>query len=230
MISRLLGLATSLVACFCVATCVAEVVMIGYVWSAWQLDRRKVVQMLAVAHGIDLAEGRSDAPPGQPPPSEQVSLEEIAKARAVHVRHLELREHALKSALDELRFEQQKLADQRKRYDKQKEEFEARLQTLQKEAEAGGTAELTSILEKVKAKQAKEQILQMLAANEINEVVTLLSGMQGSKRAKIIGEFKTPQESEKLGEVLRRIRDGVPKADLAKETEKQIQPSPPAKP
>ena len=53
----------------------------------------------------------------------------IAKARAIHVRHLELREEALKSALDQVRFEQQKLADQRQRYDKQKEDFEARVST-----------------------------------------------------------------------------------------------------
>jgi hypothetical protein len=213
MISRLLGLVTSLVAYFCVATCLAEAIMIGYAWSAWQLDRKKLVQVLAIAYGIDLAEGRHDAQSGQPPPPEQVSLEEIAKARAIHVRHLELREQALKT-----------------RYEKEKEDFEARLLALQQDAQSGGIAQLTSILEKIKAPQAKEQILRMLADNQIDEVVAMLNDMQGSKRAKIIGEFKTPEESEKLSEVLRRIREGAPKADLAKKTEQQLQPSPPAGP
>ena len=230
MISRLLGLVTSIAAYFCVATCIAEAIVIGYVWSAWQLDREKVVRILAVAHGIDLAEARHEDQRGQPPLPEQVSLDEIAKARAIHVRHLELREQALKSALDQLRFEQQKLADETKRYDKQKEDFEARLLALEQEAQSGGIVQLTSIMEKIKAKQAKEQILRMLADNEIDEVVAMLGSMQASKRAKIIGEFKTPEESEKLGEVLRRIREGAPKADLAKKTERQLQPSQPAGP
>ena len=230
MISRLLALAASAVVYFCVATCIAEAIIVGYVCSAWQLDRRKMIQILAVAHGIDLAGTGREAETGQPPPPEQVSLEQISQARALHVRHLELREQALKSALDQLRFEQQKLADERKRYDKQKEDFEAKLLAVQEEAQGSGVAQLTAIMEKIKAKQAKQQILQMLEDNEINQVVLLLSGMQDSKRAKIIGEFKTPEESDKLAEVLRRIRDGVPEAGLAEDAQKQLKPSPPIGP
>jgi len=226
MISRLLRLATSVAVYFCVATCIAEALVVGYVWSALELDRSKLVRILAVAYGIDPAEGGHEDEHGQPPPAEQISLDEIAKARAIHVRHLELREQALRSALDQLRFEQTKLADETKRYDKQKEEFEARLAALEQEAQSGGIVELTSIMEKIKAKQAKEQILKMLADRQINDVVAMLSSMQASKRAKIIGEFKTPEESDKLAEVLRRIREGAPTAELAKKAEQELEPSP----
>ena len=50
--------------------------------------------------------------------------------------------------------------------------------------------------------------------------------MTDAKRAKIIGEFKTPDETDKLREVLRRIREGEPRAGLAEKTQKQLNPAP----
>lgn len=221
MIARLFRLAVSLVTYFCVATCIAEIVIVTYVSLAWQIDRAKLIRILAAAHGIDLAEASRQSETDQPP-TEQVSLEQIIEARTMHVRHLELREAAVKNALDQLQFEQQKLADDRKLYDKGKKDFEARLLAVRQDAQSGGAAELTAILEKAKAKQAKEQILKMLDEKRLADVVILLSGMQDSKRAKIIGEFKTPEESAKLAEVLRRIREGAAENDLARETRKQL--------
>lgn len=226
MISRLMGLAASIVGYFCVATCIAEAIMVGYVWSNWQLDREKVVQILAIAHGIDIARAPAEEEDAPTTPPEQVSLEQISEARAIHVRHLELREEAVKNAIDQLRFERQKLVDERVRYDKQKKEFETKLAAMIKDASSGGIVQLTAILEKLKPKQAKGQILQMLADDKMNDVVMVFSGMQDSKRAKIIAEFRTPEESEKLNEVLRRIREGVPKSSLAQQTEQQLQMPP----
>jgi hypothetical protein len=227
MIRRTFRLAVAIVVCFCVATCIAETILVGYVWNSGKLNRDKLVQMVAVAHGIDLAQRREEPGPApQPPPTEQVSLEEIARVRAIHVRQLELREQALKNAMDQIRFDQEKLADQRKRYKQQKEEFDSRLLAMEKDARSGGAADVAAIMEKIKAKQAKEQILKMLNDREIDAVVVLLAGMQDSKRAKIIGEFKTPDESEKLREVLRRIREGEPRASLAEKTQKQLNPAP----
>ena len=52
------------------------------------------------------------------------------------------------------------------------------------------------IWENIKPKQAKEQILQMIDSNEQDAVVAILTKMSISKQAKIIGEFKTPEESK----------------------------------
>ncbi len=78
------------------------------------------------------------------------------------------------------------------------------------------------IWENIKPKQAKEQILKMLDNQEMNEVVTILSGMPIGKRAKIVGEFKTPEETEKLDEILRLIRCGVPEVNLIDKTLSQV--------
>jgi hypothetical protein len=43
------------------------------------------------------------------------------------------------------------------------------------------------------------------------------------KQKKIFGEFKTPEESEQLHEILREIRLGMPESDLYGNTRSQLQ-------
>ena len=79
-------------------------------------------------------------------------------------------------------------------------------------------------LQSLEPKQAKELIAQRLEKGEIDIVVKLLPAMTDSKRAKIIAEFKTATEMEQIGEVLDRIRQGQPTADVLGETGKKLQP------
>ncbi len=65
-------------------------------------------------------------------------------------------------------------------------------------------------------------MLQMIAAGEQADVVAILSAMPIAKRAKIIGEFKTDDESKKLEEVLRLIREGVPEVKVINQTQQQF--------
>ena len=46
--------------------------------------------------------------------------------------------------------------------------------------------------------------------------------MSDAKRKKILGEFKTTQEAEKLSEILRIIRQGAPQSKLADRTQEQL--------
>jgi hypothetical protein len=69
--------------------------------------------------------------------------------------------------------------------------------------------------------------LQMLDEKKLDEVVVLLSAMPDARRAKIVGEFKTAEDKQRIGEVLRRIGDGVPAAGIADETLRQLAPPKP---
>ena len=62
----------------------------------------------------------------------------------------------------------------------------------------------------------------MIDKQEMNEVVTILVAMPIAKRAKIVSEFKTPDELQKLDEMLRLIRQGVPEVNLIDKTRSQI--------
>ncbi len=218
MIRRMLATIGSLLIYFCAATFLAEVILLAYWGWSWQVGREKLTKMLAVAQGID----QLIAPPeplvtAEEAIPEQPAYEEVLDQRARLLRNLELREIALSGALAELRSQQQQLADERTAYEKSLADFENRLATLQEQAKSEGMETVRAILSSVKPTQAKLQIMEMLNQGELDQVVTLLSDMPDSKRAKIIGQFTTPQENELIGKVLERLRNGGPTAELANE-------------
>jgi len=221
MIGRLIRIGTILVVCVCVGTCIAEGILLGWALAQGKLTRQKLIQMLAVYHGI---EKKPETKPSEPTPplQEYVSLQEIAEARAVHLRNVDLREQMLRTLHEQIQSQQRQLAEEKRRYQKEREEFETKLLALRKEAENEGTTQTAAILQRLKPAQAKQQILRMLQDNQVDQVVLLLSEMQESKRAKILNEFKTPEETAQLAEVLRRLRQGDPMADLADQSQKRL--------
>jgi len=219
MIGRWLRIGTSGFLYVCVATLLSQAILAGYLWSTWQLNRDKVIQMLAIAQGIDLFADRHTGPPleGEIPP-EEPSLDDWRERRATLFRDVELREQALDDARTRLLFEQRQLADAQELNQRIQDDFEARLLALKEGAEAEGRQTVGRILETIKPKQAKEQIAQMLDDGEMDEVVIILGAMIEAKRAKILAEFKTPDENARIAEVLRRIRQGEPASSMADET------------
>ena len=105
-----------------------------------------------------------------------------------------------------------------------RDDLQARLDELSNSAAAAGTDNVLQTLQTLKPKQAKELLAQRLDKGEINVVVKLLSGMTDSKRAKIIAEFKSVDEMKQIGDVLDRIRQGQPTAEVLDNTGKRIQP------
>ena len=179
--------------------------------------------MLAAAQGIEPKETKASSTEEEKPANaEQPSYDDREQGRELQRRNLELREQALKSGMDRVRFEQGKLARDKEIYDALEHAFEQQLEALRSKALSSGRENVRMIWENIKPKQAKEQILQMLEKQEINEVVTILSSMPISKRAKIVSEFKSADETEKLDEILRLIRSGVPEVNLIDKTRSQI--------
>jgi len=111
-----------------------------------------------------------------------------------------------------------------KKYEQLKQSFEAELLAWQQKAQSSGIEDNLAKLEALKPSQAKQLLMDMLDKNEIDDVVILLKGMNTSKAAKIIGEFKTPEEIEQIAEVLRRIRQGEPVSSLATSAAQQLSP------
>ena len=70
--------------------------------------------------------------------------------------------------------------------------------------------------------QAKEQLVEMLDNDELDEVVALLAAMPDSKSGKIMAEFKLEGEREQLYQIIRRIRQGYPDFQLPAETQNEL--------
>ncbi len=221
---RLVGMIAGLICYLSVATMLAAGAGFVYLRATGKLDEQRLARIVALLQGIETTEKPAEAPTEKKQQDvEQPSYDERDKARQLHSRQLEMRELALKTGLERIRFEQRVLTEEKDRYERLKTAFEEQLATLRDGAKSSGRENIRLIWENIKPKLAKEQILEMLEAQEINEVVAILSAVPIAKRAKIISEFKTPEEAAKLDQILRLIRQGVPETNLIDKTRAQIQ-------
>ena len=223
---KLMRLFGALIAYFSIATVIAITIIVFLFVSRVQLTKEKWSRMLAAAYGLELP-ATTAAAHDATTAAEQPSYEQMLEVRAEKTRNLELREQSLREGLDLLRNEQRRLVDEKKRFKQIREGFEGELLSLREGATAAGFDDVRRTLETIKPKQAKEQILKMLASEQLDQVVVLMSAMPDSKRSKIIAEFKTADEADKLAQILQRIRDGVPTVDATDKTRHQLaQPKP----
>lgn len=220
---KLLAFAGAMLAYFCVATVLSAVAVAAYVRLAGVVDDTKLTKLWAVIEGLDLEAMRQAAELArQPVAPAQPSLDEMARARAAKSRDLELREQSLRNVLDQVRDERSKLAEATDRYRRVKTTLDGELKALYESALATNQENARLILENLKPRQAKEQVLLMVDSGAMPAAVVLLSTMPISKRAKILGEFKTDEEQQKLAEILKLIREGEPELSLIDKARKQV--------
>ena len=221
MIGRMIGGVAALVALLCVATVAAEALLLGYFYSRGKLNEPTVLRVVAAANGIELPRPRA-AETEKPDNAEEVSLEALARARALKSRDIELREQALGENMAVVKAEYHKLIEEKDRYERIKTAFRAQLDELRDGVLANNRETARLILESMKPKQAKDQLLRMVKEGEVSDVVKLLSLMPTAKRKKIIDEFKSDEEAQTLAEVLKLIREGVPESKLIDDAAKAI--------
>jgi hypothetical protein len=151
------------------------------------------------------------------------------QARVLSSLDLDLRESALDKSLGDLRTVELQIKTERERLDLWKQDFDKRLANLETQATDNALLELQRTLESINPKQAKDQILKMLEDpgsvedQPLHDVVTILKTMPLDKQKKIYAEFKTPEETEKLAEIFREIRLGLPDSDLIRDTRRDLQ-------
>lgn len=223
MIGRLLTAATVIVAAVCVATVIAAALAFGYLRSRGKLDQKTIQKLIAVANGVEITPAHTKrASVGDETAPEQASLEDVARERALKSRDIELREQALNDNVTMVKTEYAKLVDEKDRYERIKAAFRAQLDELREGTLAENRETARLIIENMKPRQAKEQILRMVKNGETKDVIKILSLMPTTKRKNIVTEFKTEEESQTLAEILKQIREGVPETDLVDEAENAL--------
>ena len=76
--SRMLGALGATLAYFCIATLMAQGVMLAYLWNSGRLDRPKVARLAAVLQGIELPAAGPNKEPSPPAATvKTVSLSEV---------------------------------------------------------------------------------------------------------------------------------------------------------
>jgi hypothetical protein len=191
-----------------VGTILAQLIIAGYAASQGYVDKQKVSDMLAVARGAKLASAADKTTDAKAKPAQMMSIEELDQRRTTMTRHLELREQSVQNALAQIASEREKLLKERQTYEMLVADFRKLKETTESQQLAKGQEDTRAILENLKPKQAKDLILRMIAADEKEEVVAMLSAMPISKQVKILGEFKAEDELKKIDDILRLLRQG----------------------
>lgn len=224
MIGRVFKLIIPVCVYLCVGTVVAQATAVAFVIATNALTREQVYEILAVAYGVDVEEiKKKQAEQAIQPSTEQVSLEAIAQRKAINSLDHDMREQALKNGIDNLRRMQNLHGVERQRYDNLKQAFDARLKQLHKDVDQNSILEVQQTLENMQPKQAKEQLLLMLEKQDaMSDVVAIVKAMPMDQRKKILGEFKSPDESEQLAEILRHIRLGHPEKPVIDQAQKML--------
>jgi hypothetical protein len=226
---RLLKLAGAALAYFCVATILAQAMVLGAMWYRGVFRSEHAYQMLALVQGVDLgALHQKLAQSRRPLDDAQISFEQITQQRLKKTLTLTIRERAIRDGLADLQALEAKVRTERERLDGIVSGFEQRLRKLEQDATDSALQEVQRTLEVMDPAQAKDQILMMLdedAGTEVrgmNDVVAMIRAMPLDKRKKILGEFQSKPEMEKLHEILARLREGEPEASLIRNTQDQL--------
>ncbi|MDX1962533.1 MAG: hypothetical protein SFX18_05225 [Pirellulales bacterium] len=201
---KLLGLFGTVMVYFCVASMITLGLLAVYAKSQGYLEPQKVAMMLAVARGEALP--NAAAQPAQKVDDKPKTFAEWERQNQVREKDLDLREQAIKSESLLLEGERLKLLEKIENFAAEKRFYSENLNKLITTKEDEGRAAIRQIWESVKPKQAKELMLTMINKGENEEVARIFSFMPIAKQAKIIAEFKTPEDQIKIDELLRLLR------------------------
>jgi hypothetical protein len=224
MIGKLLGMLMTFMAAVCVATVISAAMLIAYYAQSWHVNQERVGQAMAILQGKSPESLLPPPPPKKQADSEQPAFDERLAAQTLKTRDMEQRETVLRANIQQFQQELDKIEAERKRVAAVRDDLQAKLDEMNTSAAATGMETVSTTFATLKPKQAKELIEQQLKKGQIEVVVRLLTSMSDAKRSKIIAEFKDGDEPKQISDVLDRIRQGQPTAQLVDETAKKLQP------
>ncbi|MCS7236813.1 MAG: hypothetical protein NZ899_00915 [Thermoguttaceae bacterium] len=215
MLTKILRTAGGLVLWFALATIIAETIIASYLAWRWKIDLGRLKEIIRAAKGEKIAAETPAPPSTEMLLKEDPSYEEFLSRRAQKARDLEMREMQLRAAEEILQAQLTKLVSEKAKLAQMQKELDQKLAQVQDEAKAAARETVRGILESLRPDQAKAQLQAMTDRGEWDEAVAILTAMPASRRARILGEFKSPQDQTVLGELLKRIRDAGASAGQA---------------
>lgn len=199
---------------FCIGTVITQFILMGYF--AWRgtLGIETTTKVVALLNGIDITGDRLARIINKKESNEQPDFKEILENRTMKSLDMDLRLRSQKTFDDELTKRLTELRETQLRFDQRREAFDRKLEEVKKGAQQEGLIEVQRTLQAIGAEQAKDQLMMIYDDERIDDVVNIIQGIPIDKRKEILAEFTTPEEAEKLHEILRRIGDGLPTTQL----------------
>jgi|JI9StandDraft_1071089.scaffolds.fasta_scaffold01445_6 predicted nuclease with TOPRIM domain len=210
---------------FCVATVLAQVVILGMAFVKGNLKSDHIAQTIALLNGIDITGQRLHNVWAKAKEVPVPTREEVVEARAAMAKELDDRAMALqreRTLLDEMR---KQLEMEKKLFDDRRIAFDTKLDELSKGLQNTSLGEVQRTLEALPPDQSKDQFLRMWGNDQKKEVVSILKGMPIDKRKKVMSEFEGEEERLILNEMLEMFLDGEPTASLIESGRSATDPS-----
>lgn len=204
----------SLFGAFCVATILAQCIVLGLSAYRGNLTKETLLQGFALLNGIDITGQRLQKAIQEGREAPLPTYEDVTDVRAQKSLNLDMRERSVKLAKEQLEAKQRTLQTEISNFDTRKDAFYLKLDELSQGLDDTSLKDVRRTLESLPPEQSKDQLLKLVKDGQIRDVVAIVKGMPPDKSKKILGEFIEPEESEKLYEILRELRKGEPTAGL----------------
>ncbi len=206
---------------FCVATILAQCIVLGLSAYRGNLNGDTILQGFALLNGIDITGKRLEDAIRNGREAPIPSYEDVTKERAQKSLNLDMRERSIKLAKDQLEAKHRELQLEITNFDNRKDAFYSKLDELNKGIEDSSLKDVRRTLESLPPEQSKDQLLKLIKDGQMTDVVAIVKGMPADKSKKILGEFLETEESEKLHEILRELRKGEPTKSLIDQARNQ---------
>jgi hypothetical protein len=205
---RLIAGLSVLIGWSCFATVASLLIVVGYGFAKGYVGPDKLEQMAAIAHGVEMVTKREaeQLATGQTS-ADRPSLEAVEIRRAAIAANMELRENNVRDMVNEFKKLQRALEEEKDRFGQIVSAYKTGLEDEKKKAVAEGRRQFQSIVESMKPKQAKEQLLIKYKEQKVEVVVEAMKNMEETKRAKVLAEFKSVEDQEILAKILENIRN-----------------------
>lgn len=198
----------------CVATVITQLILFGYFGSRGTLNTDSVTKIIALVNGIDITGNRLQQILDRERQVEQPDFNEILESRKLAGLDMDMRIRSMEWLRNENASMLGSLKEETQRFDERRDAFDKRLEEIQEGVQQEGVKQVQRTLQSLAADQAKDQLLRMYDDERIDDVVNIIQAMPTDKRKDILGEFVTPEEADKLHEILRRIGDATPTTTL----------------
>lgn len=225
---RLLSLLGTAVLYASLATMLTQSIFLAALWWKGHLTRERLLDVLAALYGVDYQEIRHQLEEKQKAlDAEQPSWQQQRQRFAEVYLDLSVRETALQKALLDLQLIQAKLETEQERFTRLKESFDLRLKELVEDYRSQSLAEVQRTLEALAPDQAKNQLVKMMEQGKLGEVAGIIRRLPADKRRRILAEFKTPEDEQRLFDILTFIGKGEPVASEVEKARQALEGTPP---
>jgi hypothetical protein len=205
---------------FCLATVVAQVLILALSAMRGNLHRDTLTRAIALFNGIDISGVQLKKVLDDARTTPVPTYDEVLAQRAQQNLNLEMRERSIQRYTQQLESMQIQLKKEQGDFDRRKEAFYNLVDEMSKKAKGENLGEIQRTLEALAPEQAKTQLVKMLDAGQMNDVVAIVKGMALDKRKKVLGEFTSEKEVTELAEIFEQMRRGQPDADVIDQARK----------